>query len=36
MTKKEAINLLKIDTIKYKNYVNDNHYIEYLCFLSNG
>ncbi len=36
MTKQEVIKLLQIDTIKYKYWNNDPHYIEYLCFLSNG
>ena len=37
MTKQEVIKLLQIDTIKYRYYKNKNpHWIEYLCFLSNG
>ncbi len=32
MTKQEVINLLKIDTIKYKIDYLYGYYIEYLCF----
>ena len=33
MTKQDVVNLVKIDTIKYKT---RNYYIDYLSFESNG